>query len=321
MCGVPGELRFEGLRDTAGSAPGEWSFRACGRCPALWLDPQPVPPWSPLLYRADYVTHRPPQNLLGASGGLRDRLKLEVLHRAYGYPKPGFGAVTRALGAVTALWKPLTLRLGYLIRFVPAGPGPLLEVGCGNGEFLLTMSRLGWQVRGLEPDPAAAALAREAGLAVEAVTLEDAILESGWGVIVLHHVIEHLADPVAALSRLSRLLRPGGLLVSFSPNPAGLLARRLGPAWRQLDTPRHLVLLGPAALAAAARRAGLEPVVWTSARMCQWSAEESLARVPVGSPRLRRRLARAIHQFCGLWRVLAPASGEEVILSARRPAS
>src|SRR5581483_11681519 len=66
MCGVPGELRFEGLRDTAGSAPGEWSFRACVRCPALWLDPQPVPPWSPLLYRADYVTHRPPQNLLGA---------------------------------------------------------------------------------------------------------------------------------------------------------------------------------------------------------------------------------------------------------------
>ncbi len=287
----------------------------------MWLDPPPVPAWSAELYPADYVTHTPPQDLLAPVGGLRHQVKMEVLHRAYGYPARAGVPLARLLGAAAARLGTFRRRLGYLVRFVPAGAGPLLEIGCGNGEFLLTMRRLGWEVYGLEPDPVSAALARQAGLAVDHATLESAPLDAHrWGVIVLHHVIEHVSNPIATLDRLSALLRPGGLLVSFSPNPRGLLARCFRRSWRQLDTPRHLVLMGPSALAAAARQAGLQPLVWTSCRMSQWTTEESLRGRGFGSPRLRRWVARVTAWLCRAWLALDRHSGEEVILIARKPA-
>ena len=48
----------------------------------------------------------------------------------------------------------------------PTGPARLLDVGAANGEFLLRMRALGWEVAGLEPDPVAASLAQAAGFDV-----------------------------------------------------------------------------------------------------------------------------------------------------------
>jgi len=38
--------------------------------------------------------------------------------------------------------------------------GRLLDVGCGNGQFLSRMKGLGWDVYGTEPDPQAAGIAK-----------------------------------------------------------------------------------------------------------------------------------------------------------------
>ena len=49
----------------------------------------------------------------------------------------------------------------------------ILEVGCGNGGQLAILRSLGHDVTGIEPDPQAARLARDAGFTVHDGTAED----------------------------------------------------------------------------------------------------------------------------------------------------
>lgn len=324
LCGREGKLRHAGLGDRQHGTPGEWGVRVCGTCELFWLDPRPAPECLADLYPPAYFTHIEPQDWSGPGAGrlawLRFEIRREVLHRAYGYPPHNGRRLGRVAGVIAAFIPPLRERVGYGIRFLPAGEGPLLDVGCGNGAYLLTMSRLGWDVCGTEPDAAAAALARRVGLKVEGKSLDLVSLEPNkFGAITMNHVLEHLPDPVMALQKLAGALRPGGVLVSISPNPCGLLARCFGPAWRGWEPPRHFVLLGPKAAAVAARRAGLDPHVSTIAQVSQFMAEQSWmlrrgARLHAG-----QWLPRQIARFCKVFQIVSRQSGEEVVLVARKP--
>jgi SAM-dependent methyltransferase len=113
----------------------------------------------------------------------------------------------------------------YLDLF--AGAGPVLDVGCGRGEFLELCREAGIEARGIDVDPAMVARCREAGLAVEqadAIAYLDAEPDGGLGAIFCAQVIEHVSpEALVALVRLAhRKLRPGGVLLCETPNPASL---------------------------------------------------------------------------------------------------
>jgi SAM-dependent methyltransferase len=109
------------------------------------------------------------------------------------------------------------------------------------------MAKLGWEAEGIEPDAAAARVASAAGHRVTSTPVENAELPSdAYDAITLSHVLEHVPDPPAVLAKLCRALRPGGTLISISPNPVGFVSRWYGKDWVALDPPRHLVLPSPA---------------------------------------------------------------------------
>ena len=114
----------------------------------------------------------------------------------------------------------------------------LLDVGCGEGTFLLGARDLGWKVIGTEMNPA---MARAAGLDVRG-TIEEVqkANEAPFDCITLWHSLEHMRDPRLTLRSLAKLLAPGGLLVVAVPDAGGLQARLFGPRWFHLDVPRHL---------------------------------------------------------------------------------
>jgi O-antigen chain-terminating methyltransferase len=113
----------------------------------------------------------------------------------------------------------------YLDLF--AQGSPVLDIGCGRGEFLELCQKTGIEARGVDLDAGMVAYCRAAGLAAEhadaLVTLE-ALPDNALGGIFCAQVIEHLApEAIIALVRPShRKLRPGGVVLCETPNPACL---------------------------------------------------------------------------------------------------
>jgi 2-polyprenyl-3-methyl-5-hydroxy-6-metoxy-1,4-benzoquinol methylase len=112
-------------------------------------------------------------------------------------------------------------RIAWLRPHLPPG-GRWLDVGAGSGEFAYLLRRTGFDVTALEPNRGYGEYVRDTlGLTVMRGFLEDLEERSGeFDGLSCFHVLEHHPDPVTALGRMHRLLRPNGLLAVEVPNAA-----------------------------------------------------------------------------------------------------
>ena len=142
----------------------------------------------------------------------------------------------------------------YLDDFRAAAP--VLDVGCGRGEFLALLREAGVDARGVDADPDMVAFCRGAGLDVEqADTVEYlARLDDGsLGGVFAAQVVEHLPPPalVRVLELAAAKLRPGGVLVAETMNPLAL-----GALKNYFADLTHAQPLVPETLVLLARQAG-----------------------------------------------------------------
>jgi SAM-dependent methyltransferase len=145
----------------------------------------------------------------------------------------------RRMSVNYGLHKRCRLVLAYRAR------GRLLDVGCGSGQFLDAMRRQpGWSVVGVDTSPTAVSTAREMlGLEVYLSDLNNAPLSpASFDVVTMWDVLEHLHDPVGALSKIKTLLKPDGVLLVRTPSLDSWDAALFGRCWAGLDPPRHLVV-------------------------------------------------------------------------------
>lgn len=130
-------------------------------------------------------------------------------------PMPGDGGIdfTRDLHDGPFYARPARERLAWFVERHEAR-GRLLEVGCGEGWFLEAAREKGFEVEGLEPEPARAARVRaRLGVPVTCGYIEGAALPAGSFDVVYHtDLVSHFPDPVGALRAMARLLKPGGVL-------------------------------------------------------------------------------------------------------------
>ena len=93
----------------------------------------------------------------------------------------------------------------------------------------------------IEFEPGLAQMASERyGVAVVVGDAVSAPVDGPFDVITMWHVLEHLAEPVAALERAAELLAPGGMLIVSVPNNSSGRASIGGDDWLHLDIPRRL---------------------------------------------------------------------------------
>ncbi|MEX2526844.1 MAG: class I SAM-dependent methyltransferase [Gemmatimonadota bacterium] len=137
----------------------------------------------------------------------------------------------------------------------------LLEVGCGNGQFLHVAKERGWEAMGLELSRTQVEHCRSRGLAVVYGDLirDDLFPEGGFGLAVAMEVLEHVPDPARILQGLGERLVPGGGLHVTTPNATSLSRRILAGNWSVFD-PEHVTLATPQGLATALTGAGLRQV-------------------------------------------------------------
>lgn len=117
-------------------------------------------------------------------------------------------------------WWMATYRNYYKILEEHVSGRRILDVGSGPGYFLLAGKERGWDVLGVEPSPDAHTYSTEKGVPVlKDFFSYDVVKEHGtFDVIHAAMVLEHVPDPLGMLDDMKKLLRPGGLLVIFSPN-------------------------------------------------------------------------------------------------------
>jgi len=141
-----------------------------------------------------------------------------------------------------------------------ARPGRLLEVGSWTGSFLVAALERGWKAEGIEPSQWAVARARERGLEITDKELDDVDLDDhAFDAIVACDVLEHLADPGAALERFRHALAPTGVLFVTVPDAGSRLAKVLGRRWWSV-LPMHLQYFTRESITIALREHGFDVV-------------------------------------------------------------
>ncbi|MGB7622010.1 MAG: class I SAM-dependent methyltransferase [Terriglobia bacterium] len=122
------------------------------------------------------------------------------------------------------------------------GGGRLLDLGCGNGEFLKLAREAGWEAYGVEMSESSRQEAeRRTGVRVYS-SVHDLPGQSGpFDVITLWEVIEHLPQPDKVVGEVLPLLQPGGLLALTTPNTRNLTAQRSPSQWAEYKPPEHLL--------------------------------------------------------------------------------
>lgn len=311
-------------RDDDQTMPDDWQMHRCDACLSIYLDPRPTDDSLAAAYES-YLTHQAGADEPSlTSGGLLWGLVRDYLHWRFGLET----GVERVRGGrlLFQLLPPLRQKLDRFGRHLtrqafPEG-GRLLDIGCGNGDFMILAQAMGWEVAGVEPDPKAAALCQRRGLNVLNGGLE-ALAGTGarHDAITLSHVIEHVPAPRETLAHCLELLKPGGMIWLGLPNPCAVGSRVFGTAWAGLHPPYHLCLPSQAVLETWLAEAGFTHIQvlhrGVHAR-ANWVRSAEIAHqqglhLPAHAPAVASRwLADALSSLTPRW-------SEETIVVARRP--
>ncbi|MGH6890395.1 MAG: class I SAM-dependent methyltransferase [Rhizomicrobium sp.] len=109
-----------------------------------------------------------------------------------------------------------------------AGDGSVIDIGCGRGEWLELLSESGIPAQGCDLNRIAVEESRERGLDVreaDALDVLSSLPDNCSAAITSFHVIEHigLETLVSLLDQTLRVLKPGGMILLETPNPANLI--------------------------------------------------------------------------------------------------
>jgi len=135
--------------------------------------------------------------------------------------------------------------------------GSVLDVGCATGAFLRHATHRGWRCSGVEiADYAREQVHAELGIPV-AASLADLPADSRYDVVTLHHVLEHIHEPLGFLSDEIRP-RVGKRLLIEVPNFGSLGSRVDGPHWKDLRPDQHVIHYTPETLGRLVEQAGFK---------------------------------------------------------------
>lgn len=232
-------LRAIVARETMYRTGEHFDYLECEECGTLQIAAFPTDMSS--YYPEDYYSFR---DVWINASRIRTAIKRRLLPLALRFPKSRLANYFRK----HAPW------LLYVRNL--RGNSRILDVGCGKGHLLRQLHE--WGFRDLwGADPYVTEEVNEPGLRILKTNIFD--LRGPFDLIMMHHSLEHVEDPLGVMADAARLLASNGSLVIRIPLKGGYLWEHYGSDWVQLDAPRHFTLFTKEAFIAAARRLQLSP--------------------------------------------------------------
>lgn len=152
----------------------------------------------------------------------------------------------------------------------------ILDVGTGSGNLLYQLSRLGFtQLTGLDPYIESSVQHRNFGITIYKSDIQHH--QGYYDLVMFHHSLEHMPDPLTALTAAARLTKPGKYILVRVPVADSYAWRTYGTDWVQFDAPRHIFLHTVKSINILAERSGLilEKVVHDSTAFQFWGSEQN----------------------------------------------
>lgn len=157
------------------------------------------------------------------------------------------------------------------------GKGRLLDLGCGQGDFLVEAAAAHWQATGMEFSEAAVSLCRQRGLEViQGASAAHALSDRRFDVVTAFEVLEHLRSPGDLLSDAATLLERGGLMYLTTPNFNALLRHLERNSFAPISYPDHLCFFTPASLRQLAARHGFRVASLQTSGLDPWRLKHCL---------------------------------------------
>jgi len=97
-------------------------------------------------------------------------------------------------------------------------PGLMLDIGCSFGQTMAFFNDKGWTTTGIDVCEVSIKWSKAHGLNCSLNSINDYNPARKFDVIIMSHVLEHLADPAVALQGIKKWLKPGGIIHIRVPN-------------------------------------------------------------------------------------------------------
>lgn len=249
LCAKPMAMAASGLYDNRLGTAGSYAFYECPECRLGQLWPRPDEASISEIYEKHY-------NSADSRAGRYSRIRAAV----YASPLYRFWMAIDGDPAFHSL----------------AGKGRLLDVGCNEGRSLAILAGNGFEAEGIEVNPKAAAVAVDSGFNVHVGSLESFQAPGRFDVAVLANVLEHMAEPSAALRHIRGLLAPGGRLFVSCPNGESWQRRLFGRNWVNWHVPFHLHFFSRSSLKRLLQDAGFKVVRIGNITPALWSAQSAI---------------------------------------------
>jgi len=202
---------YSGLRDVLYETEGDFTIVRCMCCGLMYLCPRPDRAHISQYYPAEYAPFAAvaPVREPIAPESWRSRTMRIARHLAISLYRRRYGHETATIP--------------------PFGDRRVLDVGCGAGQYLQDLQRLGWDVYGVDVSARAVEVAntqlgmtRPPRVSVGAIETLDTTT-ANFDLITMNHCLEHVDDPKATLTEAYNQLSPNGLIRIIVPDVSGLV--------------------------------------------------------------------------------------------------
>lgn len=223
----------------------EFHYRLCHSCGSVQLTDPPAN-FSRYYPNEDYYSFKMEMKKLRKPGLLR---RLKASYILYGKNK--------VAGKLLSVGYKVPEFYDWMMGTKAQLNDAILDVGCGNGGLLTKLYKMGFtNLTGIDPF-----INEEHDYGAVKIFKKDIFeIQGRYDVIMMHHALEHMPDPLKALQKAHALLNDSKYLLVRIPVMGNYGWNKYKTYWAGLDAPRHLFVPSEKGMRWLAEKAGFELV-------------------------------------------------------------